>query len=78
MAATFYEITVGGALGPAVRQAFADMQIEVKPALTVLSGDLEQRALHALLDRICALGLELVEVRQGAEPRRVERPATDR
>ena len=61
---TTYEIRVIGSLGPAAREAFADMVVEVEPTITVLSGDLDQRALHALLDRVRALGLELVGVKQ--------------
>jgi hypothetical protein len=59
-----YEIRVTGALGPAAREAFADMVVEVEPVTTVLTGDLDQSALHALLDRVRALGLELVDVKQ--------------
>ena len=59
-----YEIRVIGSLGPAAREAFADMAVETEPTITVLSGDLDQRDLHALLDRVRALGLELVEVTQ--------------
>jgi hypothetical protein len=59
-----YEIRVTGALGPAAREAFADMAVEVEPATTVLTGDLDQSALHALLDRVRSLGLELVDVKQ--------------
>jgi hypothetical protein len=59
-----YEIRVIGSLGPAAREAFADMVVEVEPAITVLSGDLDQHDLHALLDRVRALGLELVGVKQ--------------
>ena len=59
-----YEIRVVGSLGPAAREAFADMMVEVEPTITVLSGDLDQRDLHALLDRVRALGLELVDVKQ--------------
>lgn len=61
---TTYEIRVIGSLGPAAREAFADMVVEVEPTITVLSGDLDQHALHALLDRVRALGLELVGVKQ--------------
>jgi hypothetical protein len=61
---TTYEIRVIGSLGPAAREAFADMAVEVEPTITVLSGDFDQRGLHALLDRVRALGLELVGVRQ--------------
>ena len=59
-----YEIRVVGSIGPAARAAFADLDVEVEPTSTVLSGTLEQSDLHAMLDRVRALGLELVDVRQ--------------
>ncbi len=59
-----YEIRVVGSIGPAAREAFADLDVEVEPTSTVLSGSLEQSDLHAMLDRVRALGLELVDVRQ--------------
>ena len=59
-----YEIRVVGSLGPAASQAFADVALEVEPTATVLCGDLDQAGLHALLDRVRALGLELVDIRQ--------------
>ena len=59
-----YEIRVIGSLGPAAREAFSDMVVEVEPTITVLSGNLDQSDLHALLDRVRALGLELVDVKQ--------------
>lgn len=62
-----YEIRVIGSLGPAAREAFADVVVEVEPTITVLSGDMDQRGLHELLDRVRALGLELVGVRQAAD-----------
>jgi hypothetical protein len=65
-----YEIKVIGSLGPATREAFTDMAVEIEPTITVLSGDLDQRGLHAVLDRMRALGLELVEIKQ-APPRPV-------
>jgi hypothetical protein len=58
---TTYEIRVIGSFGPAAREAFADMMVEAEPTITVMSGDLDQ---YALLDRVRALGLELVAVRQ--------------
>jgi hypothetical protein len=61
-----YEIRVTGALGPAAQEAFADMVVEVEPATTVLTGDLDQAALHALLDRVRGLGLELLDVKQAS------------
>ena len=59
-----YKITISGGLGETGREAFADMALEVEPTTTVLSGDLDQPGLHALLDRVRALGLELVDVKQ--------------
>ena len=58
-----YEIRVTGTLGPAAREAFSELILDVEPLTTVLTGELEQAELHALLDRVRALGLELVDVR---------------
>ena len=63
-----YEIRVVGSLGPAARQAFADMVVQTEPATTILAGDFDQAGLHALLDRIRSLGLELVDVKQPNVP----------
>ena len=59
-----YEIRVVGSIGPAAQEAFSDMGMDVEPVSTVLSGALDQRGLHAMLGRVQALGLELVDVRQ--------------
>jgi hypothetical protein len=61
-----YEIKIIGTLGPATKEAFADLVVEVEPAITVLSGDLDQPSLHEVLDRVRALGLELVEIKQAS------------
>lgn len=63
-----YEVRVLGQLGPAARQAIAEMSLEVKPPSTVLSGAFDQAGLHDVLERIEALGLELVEVRRDPHP----------
>ena len=63
-----YVIRVVGTLGPAAQQAFADLAIDVEPTATVLSGDLDQPALHEILDRVRALGLELLDVKQAPPP----------
>ena len=63
-----YEIRVVGALGPAARQAFTGLAIDVEPTATVLSGELDQAALHEVLDRVRALGLELLDVKQAPPP----------
>jgi hypothetical protein len=59
-----YEIRVVGSIGPAAREAFSGLGVDVEPTITVLTGTLDQGSLHQMLDRVRALGLELVEVRQ--------------
>jgi hypothetical protein len=60
-----YEIRVRGAIGDAVLDHFEEFDVEVEPVETVLRGPVrDQSALHGLLSRIEALGLELIEVRQ--------------
>lgn len=61
---TSYEVRVVGSLGPAAEEAFGAYGIDVEPTSTVLSGDLDQAALHGLLDQVRALGFELVDVRR--------------
>ena len=68
MAGTPYEIRVVGVLGPAAREAFADLAVDTEPAATILSGELDQAGLHAVLDRVRALGLELLDVKQTIGP----------
>jgi hypothetical protein len=63
-----YEIRVVGALGPAAREAFADLAVDVEPTATVLSGLLDQASLHAVLQQVRALGLELVDVKPAPGP----------
>jgi len=55
-----YQITIFGGLGELGREAFADFKIEYANGNTVLTGDLDQAALYGALNRILALGLELV------------------
>ena len=59
-----YEIRVIGTLSPAACEAFAGMQVEVGPTVTILSGEFDQRDLHAVLNRLRTFDLELVGVRQ--------------
>ena len=63
-----YEIRVIGVLGPAAQEAFAGLAIDVEPIATVLSGQLDQRSLHAVLDQVRALGLELIDVKPAPGP----------
>ena len=62
-----YRITISGGLGETLRKAFGDFDIEPEGANTVLTGDLDQAALHGALNRIQSLGLELVELRRLAD-----------
>jgi hypothetical protein len=59
-----YEIRVIGSLDPAAAAAFADLAVEVGPAFTLLSGDLDRPGLREVLDRMRAMGLELAEIRR--------------
>jgi hypothetical protein len=52
-------------MGPALAEGFEGLQADVQPVETVLHGEVvDQAALHGLLDRIQAYGLELIEVRR--------------
>ena len=58
-----YRITISGGLGELGREAFGDFKIEYADGNTVLIGEeLDQAALYNALNRILALGLELVEL----------------
>jgi hypothetical protein len=66
MARAGYEIRVVGALGPAAREAFGAYEVDIEPTATVLSGELDQADLHALLELVRGLGLELLDLRRTA------------
>ena len=57
-----YRITVFGRLGMVGRDAFAGFDIRLDGRATVLAGELDQAALFGALNRIRALGLELIGV----------------
>jgi hypothetical protein len=60
-----YEIHIKGRFGQELTEVFEGMSAEVQPVETVLHGELvDQAALHGLLDKVRALGLELIEVRR--------------
>jgi hypothetical protein len=64
-----FEIRIKGKVSEATLSTFEGLQHSVAPIETVLSGPVpDQAALHGLLERIQALGLELVEVRRLPEP----------
>jgi hypothetical protein len=65
VAAAGYEIRIKGRLSESMQTAFEEFEVSTEPVETILHGQvLDQAALHGLLDRIAALGLELVEVRR--------------
>ena len=67
MARHRYEIRVRGRLNPTVAAEFEQLRLStsIAPVDTVLEGMVDDGpALHGLLRRIEALGLELVEVRR--------------
>lgn len=61
---SIYELRVAGTIGPAARDAFSHLSIQVQASTTVLSGSMDREGLHEVLDLIRAFGLELVEIRQ--------------
>lgn len=65
MASADYEIRIKGRLSDSLSGAFEDFNAAVKPAETVMRGELrDQSELHGVLDQIQSLGLELIEVRR--------------
>ncbi len=67
MMTTAYEVKVRGRLSRTVLDQFEQLKLaaDIEPVETVLHGPVQdQAALHGLLRRIEALGLELVEVRR--------------
>ena len=60
-----YEIRIQGRLSDTLAESFEDFTKAVRPAETVMRGEVaDQAALRGLLDRIQSLGLELIEVRR--------------
>jgi hypothetical protein len=64
-----YEIHIKGRVSEQLLSVFEGMEASEQSVETVLRGPVaDQAALHGLLDRIQALGLELIEVRRVPEP----------
>ena len=58
-----YRIVVGAEIGERFAAAFEGMEVTSTRGRTVITGDvIDQSHLHGILDRINALGLELVSV----------------
>ena len=72
------EVKIRGRLSRALLVEFEqlDLAVDVEPTETVLYGSVQdQAALHGLLRRIEALGLELIEMRSAPERRHRGPPA---
>jgi hypothetical protein len=60
-----YEIRIKGRITKSSESAFDGLTVTVNPVETVVRGTvIDQAALYGILERIQALGLELVEVRR--------------
>jgi hypothetical protein len=60
-----YEIRIRGRITKSFQAAFDDLTITMNPVETVIRGQaIDQAALYGILERIQALGLELVEIRR--------------
>jgi hypothetical protein len=59
-----YEIRLSGEVDDASKDAFAGLEVVTSREVTVISGDLDQAALHGLLERIRVLGFELLDLRR--------------
>jgi len=63
MVGRVYRLVVTGEMGPAMREAFADLGAQAEDGQTVLSGEFaDQAALYSVFERLQALGLDLVDV----------------
>jgi hypothetical protein len=71
MAELVYELSFKGAASDALAAAFEGCDVERSHGVTIVRSQVpDQAGLHGLIARISALGLELLDVRLVAEPRR--------
>jgi hypothetical protein len=67
---TVYQIVVRGEISERYAMAFEGMEMETKSGRTILTGEIiDNSHLHGILDRIIALGLELVSVEEMSRER---------
>jgi hypothetical protein len=59
-----YEIRVAGQLDEIAVRSFAGLDISTGDAITTITGEFDQAALHGVLERIRLLGLDLLEARR--------------
>jgi len=57
-----YQVRVRGRLSQTLLGAFPELHAQARGGETVLAGQLDQAALFGVLDRVEALGLELLQV----------------
>jgi hypothetical protein len=58
-----YEVTFRGAASPAIRAAFPDLSVTARSETTTLTGPcLDEAGLTAVIERVQALGLEVIDV----------------
>ena len=58
-----FELQVQGEPGPMLRAAFPEFELRPVQGMTLIAGEfVDQAALHGVIERISALGLELVGV----------------
>ncbi len=72
-AAARYMIRINGHLGATLLSAFPAMAWRLQGSETVLTGVLDRPGLYGVLGEIEALGLDLLEIRQVADPASPER-----
>lgn len=68
-----YEVRVEGVLGPQWAAWFGNLQLDSDGRQTVISGQLDQAALHGVLSKVRDLGLRLIAVYQ-VDPRENTNP----
>ena len=59
-----YEIRVAHRLDDELAAVFEGLDVTAEGETTVIRGEMDQAALHGLLDRVRMLGLELLEARR--------------
>ncbi len=64
----YYRIRIEERLDRETAAVFEGLEIAIDGETTVISGALDQAALHGLLERVRMLGLELVEARRVPGP----------
>jgi hypothetical protein len=65
MAATKYEFRIRGRLSDPMLERFDPLESDIERVETILHGPVRDQAeLHGIIERVQALGLELIEVRR--------------